>query len=326
MRSEPEDRKVNGLRHFQPQSLPHRRVHTRAWGDRATPQLVVALRLFRDNGGRERTPDVWTRRQETSAGATGGRMQDTVSIAKPCKRATNASFQATIRTREPGLTGRTSSLSKTGPRGGASFYGDHRLRLPDLAFRSLPLSATDFKRRSCFGTGLGQGAGSRPLSCSRSKSARAHPQAATLRLAGPAPWRAASASSARRSTSSRRAAREARSRLGLVLRCTRCPPRQGSNGIARTLRRNWHDLGSEARNDRYSVLRSRGGVRGEGADAQQSHRRSSLSPQEPQCSSARRSRLGRCPFWIVEPSDPEDAPRSPGAMRLPSVTGDLSAL
>ena len=164
MRSEPEDRKVNGLRHFQPQSLPHRRVHTRAWGDRATPQLVVALRLFRDNGGRERTPDVWTRRQETSAGATGGRMQDTVSIAKPCKRATNASFQATIRTREPGLTGRTSSLSKTGPRGGASFYGDHRLRLPDLAFRSLPLSATDFKRRSCFGTGLGQGAGSRPLS------------------------------------------------------------------------------------------------------------------------------------------------------------------
>jgi hypothetical protein len=86
----------------------------------------------------------------------------------------NVSFRATIRSREPGLTGRTSSLSKTGPRGGASFYGDHRVRLPDLALRSLPLSATDFKRRSCFGTGLGQGGGSRPPSCSRSKPARAH--------------------------------------------------------------------------------------------------------------------------------------------------------
>jgi hypothetical protein len=36
----------------------------------------------------------------------------------------------------------------------------------------------------------------------------------------------------------------------------------------RTLRRYRHDLGLEVRNDRYSVLRSRGGVRGEGADAQ----------------------------------------------------------
>jgi hypothetical protein len=47
----------------------------------------------------------------TSAGATGRRTQDTASIAKPCKRTTNVSFRATIRSREPGLTGRTSSLS-----------------------------------------------------------------------------------------------------------------------------------------------------------------------------------------------------------------------
>ena len=63
----------------------------------------------------------------------------------------------------------------------------------------------------------------------------------------------------------------------------------------RTLRRYRHDLGLEVRNDRYSVLRSRGGVRGEGADAQLRRRRSSLSP--PRSQGAPQSggrRLGRC--------------------------------
>ena len=46
----------------------------------------------------------------------------------------------------------------------------------------------------------------------------------------------------------------------------------------RTLRRYRHDMRLEVRNDRYSVVRSRGGVRGEGADAQVRRRRSSLSP------------------------------------------------
>jgi hypothetical protein len=53
--------------------------------------------------------------------------------------------------------------------------------------------------------------------------------------------------------------------------------------------------GLEVRNDRYSVLRSRGGVRGEGADAQLRRRRSSLSP--PRSQGAPQSggrRLGRC--------------------------------
>jgi hypothetical protein len=49
VRSEPEDRKVNGLRHFQPLSLSRGECITRAWGDRAAPQVVVALRLFCDN-------------------------------------------------------------------------------------------------------------------------------------------------------------------------------------------------------------------------------------------------------------------------------------
>jgi hypothetical protein len=63
----------------------------------------------------------------------------------------------------------------------------------------------------------------------------------------------------------------------------------------RTLRRYRNDLGLEVRNDRYSVLRSRGGVRGEGADAQLRRRRSSLSP--PRSQGAPQSggrRLGRC--------------------------------
>ena len=65
----------------------------------------------------------------------------------------------------------------------------------------------------------------------------------------------------------------------------------------RTLRRYRHDLGMEVRNDRYSVVRSGGGVRGEGADAAQlRRRRSSLSP--PRSHGAPQPggrRLGRCP-------------------------------
>jgi hypothetical protein len=91
-----------------------------------------------------------------------------------------ANGRQTCRSELPSVPGSRASRAglplspRPGPRGGASFYGGHRVRLPDLALRSLPLSATDFKRRSCFGTGLGQGGGSRPPFCSRSKPARAH--------------------------------------------------------------------------------------------------------------------------------------------------------
>jgi hypothetical protein len=50
----------------------------------------------------------------------------------------------------------------------------------------------------------------------------------------------------------------------------------------------------ETRNDRYSVLRSRSGVRGEGADAMRSRRRPSLPLRSHSAPPRRRSRLGRC--------------------------------
>ncbi len=63
----------------------------------------------------------------------------------------------------------------------------------------------------------------------------------------------------------------------------------------RTLRRYRHDLGLEVRNDRYSVLRSRGGVRGEGADAQlKTPPIFSLPPRSHGASQSGGRRLGRC--------------------------------
>jgi hypothetical protein len=84
----------------------------------------------------------------------------------------------------------------------------------------------------------------------------------------------------------------ASSLLDDFLRQTSVPAGRGT----RTLRRYRNDLGLEVRNDRYSVLRSRGGVRGEGADAQLRRRRSSLPSQEPGCSAVRRSPPRALPY------------------------------
>src|SRR2546430_10280382 len=83
-----------------------------------------------------------------------------------------------------------------------------------------------------------------------------------------------------------------------MARPSRPPPgRTPSSYADRSLRRCWHDPGLAVRNDRYSVLRSSGGVRGEGADAHRSRRRS-LLPGAARAPPPRRSRLGRC-LWTL---------------------------
>jgi len=122
VRSEPEDRKVNGLRHFLPQSLPHRRVHYPSLGrprDAAAGCRTSALsrqpRPRRTSNLRAQTP------KRTSAGANRrADAEHTASIAKPCKRATNVSFRDSLHS-----TIRTSKLTKPGGHG-----VDGRLHVP----------------------------------------------------------------------------------------------------------------------------------------------------------------------------------------------------
>jgi len=97
------------------------------------------------------------RHRSLRASAGGRGKRDTQAAQNPANGPMKVSFRAIITSRQSGLEGRTSSLSRDRPSGSVFLRRPPAPGSLPLALRSLPFSATDFKTRSCFRNPVGPG-------------------------------------------------------------------------------------------------------------------------------------------------------------------------